>query len=48
MTDIEFIELDATLVKDDEAFEKEVKDVWIWKKHASRQERQSAAIRQEH
>ena len=25
MTDIEFIELDATLVKDDEAFEKEVK-----------------------
>ena len=25
LTDIEFIELDATLVKDDEAFEKEVK-----------------------
>lgn len=48
LTDIEFIELDATLVKDDEAFEKEVKDVWIWKKHASRQERRSAAIRQEH
>ncbi len=34
LTDIEFIELDATLVKDDEAFEKEVKDVWIWKRLA--------------
>ena len=40
---IEFIELDATLVKDDAAFEAEVQRCLDQKKHASGKERQYAA-----